>query len=189
MPAREAWRPTDPGASVAAVENVRREDWILGGLALVLAFDLLEFAWFSLPSASVTIRGTTLAFGGGSLSAVDTPDGWLGLLAVIALLALVADLALERFSPQTEVPVIGGGRAVTRFVLASAAAGLMGLKFLLHVGTFSNLGFGFWFGAVLASALVYYAIQARDAEALVKPQPTVPSTPAGPAGTAGPPAG
>ena len=169
------------------MENVRREDWVLGGLALVLAFDLLEFAWFSLPSASVTFRGTTLAFGGGSLTAVDTPDGWLGLLAVIALLALVADLALERLSPETHVPVIGGSRAMTRFVLAVAAAAFMGLKFLFHVGTFSNLGFGFWFGAVLAGALVYYAIQARDADALLQARATGPSAP--PAGTAGPPAG
>jgi len=171
------------------VENVRREDWVLGGLALVLAFDLLEFAWFSLPSASVTFRGTTLAFGGGSLTAADTPDGWLGVLAVISLLGLVADLALERLSPETHVPVIGGSRATTRFVLAVAAAGFIGLKFLFHLGTFSNLGFGFWFGVILAGALVYYAIQARDAEALVGARSTSPPAPTPPAGTAGPPAG
>jgi hypothetical protein len=170
------------------VENVRREDWVLGGLALVLVFDLLEFAWFSLPSASVTFRGTTLAFGGGALTATDTPDGWLGVLAVISLLALVADLTLERLSPETHVPVIGGSRATTRFVLAVAAAALIALKFLFHLGTFSNLGFGFWFGAILAGALVYYAIQARDADALVRARPTAPA-PTPPAGTAGPPAG
>jgi hypothetical protein len=174
---------------VAGVEKFRREDWVLGGLGLVLAFDLLQFAWFSLPSASVTFRGTTLAFGGGSLTATDTPDGWLGLLAVIALLALVTDLALERLSPETQVPVIGGNRANTRVVLASAAVGFMGLKFLLHLGTFSNLGFGFWFGVLLSGVLVYYTIQARDAEAVLRSQPTAPSAPAGPAGTAGPPTG
>lgn len=171
------------------MENVRREDWVLGGLALVLVFDLLVFAWFSLPGASVTIRGTTLAFGGGALTATDSPDGWLGVLSVILLLALVVDLALERFSPETQVPMIGASRAKTRFLLASAAAGLMGLKFVLHLGTFSNLGFGFWLGVVLAAALVYYAIEARDADALVRSQAAAPSAPAGPAGTAGPPAG
>ena len=145
------------------------------------------FAWFSLPGASVTIRGTTLAFGGGALTATDSPDGWLGVLAVISLLALVADLALERLSPQTQVPVIGGARTTTRFVLACAAAGLIALKFLFHLGTFSNLGFGFWFGALLAGALVYYARQARDVDALVRTKPTGPSPSTGPAGTTGPP--
>ncbi len=170
------------------LENIRREDWVVGGLALVLAFDLLVFAWFSLPSASVTIRGTTLAFGGGSLTATDAPDGWLGVLAVISLLALAAELALERLSPATHVPVIGGSRTMSRFVLATVAAGFMGLKFIFHLGSFSNLGFGFWLGAVLAGALVYYAMQARQAEAVVPAQPAGPPPSAGPAGTADPPA-
>ena len=172
---------------MAAVENVRREDWVPGGLALVLAFDLLVFAWFSLPGASVTIRGTTLAFGGGSLTATDSPDGWLGVLAVISLLALDADLVLERLSPQTQVPVIGGARTTTRFVLACAAAGLISLKFLFHLGTFSNLGFGFWFGALLAGALVYYARHARDTDTLVRTESTGSSASAGPAGSTRPP--
>jgi hypothetical protein len=63
----------------------------------------------------------------------------------------------------------------------------MGLKFFLHIGEFSNLGFGFWFGAILAGALVYLTTQARQA------LPAIPSRQAGPTasaeqrGPAGPP--
>ena len=167
------------------VESIHRDDWIVGGIALLLVFDLLVFAWFSLPNtATLTFRGATVAFGGGSLTATDTPDGWLGLLAVLALLALIVDLALERLSPETHVPEIGGSRAMTRYVLAVAAAACMALKFLFHIGEFSNLGLGFWFGAILAGALVYLAAQARHAAEVV---PGARSTSVGPRETTGPP--
>lgn len=169
------------------LENLRREDWIVGGVALVLVFDLLVFAWFSLPTASLTIRGQTVAFGGGSLTATDTPDGWLGVFAVVALLALVADMVLERFSPQTHVPMIGESRAMNRYVLAIGAAACLGLKFLLHIGAFSNLGFGFWLGAVLAGVLVRVSRDARRAAGIVPAQPSGPAATAGPPGPAGPP--
>jgi len=170
------------------VENIRRDDWIVGGLALVLVFDLLVFAWFSLPNtATLTFRGATVAFGGGSLTATDTPDGWLGVLAVLALLALIADLALERLSPQTHVPMIGGSRASTRYALAVLAAACMALKFLFHIGQFSNLGFGFWFGAILAGALVYLATQARQALPVTPPRQAGPTASAEQRGPAGPP--
>lgn len=181
--------PADRSARVQGVnlEKLRRGDWLVGGTALVLAFDLLVLAWFSLPSASLTIGGTTVAFGGGSLTATDTPDGWLGVLAVIALLALTADLALERFSPETHVPVIGESRAMNRYVLAIAAATLMGLKFVFHLGSFGNLGLGFWFGAILAGALIYFTTQARRAEAVTPVRGASPTAPAGSPGSGGSP--
>ena len=62
-------------------------------------------------------------------------------------------MLIEQVSPQTAVPAIGGSRTATRFVLALAAGLFMGLKFLFHLGHFSNLGIGFWIGAVLVIAL------------------------------------
>jgi protein-S-isoprenylcysteine O-methyltransferase Ste14 len=152
------------------VENVRREDWILAGLAVVLVIILVAFPWFSVGFGPIDIN----------LTGTDSPDGWLGVLAVIALLALLADLALERFSPQTQVPQIGGSRAMTRFVLAVAAAGFMALKFIFHLGHFSDLGWGFWVGAIVAGGLVFFAMQERAAApAGAVPRPA--STPAPPA--------
>jgi hypothetical protein len=50
-----------------------------------------------------------------------SPDGWLGILGVLASLALLADLALERFSSAAQLPTVGGNRATTRVALAVVA--------------------------------------------------------------------
>jgi hypothetical protein len=99
-----------------------------------------------------------------NLTATDAPDGWLGILAVIAGIALLADLATERFSPQTQLPMIGGSRASTRVVLAGATALFVGLKFLFHINHFSDLGYGFWLAAVLTAGMVYSVMRLRQGQ-------------------------
>lgn len=167
------------------VENVRREDWIVGGLALLLVLDLLILAWFSF-GGTVTVGSTSISYGG-SLTATDTPDGWLGVLAVISAALILVDLVIEQVSPQTAMPAIGGSRAGTRFVLALATALFMALKFVFHLGHFSNLGIGFWIGAAIVIALVWFALQARNAGSVARPRRTGPATPTGPPGSSGPP--
>jgi hypothetical protein len=135
------------------LDNITRDDWIVGGVGILLIIDLLALPWFSVSIGPFTA----------STTGTGDPDGWLGILAVIAALALVADLGVERFSPSTQLPAIGGGRAMTRFVLAAAAAGLVGLKFLFHLGHFSDLDIGFWVAAVLSGGLVFVTMQARGA--------------------------
>ncbi len=161
------------------LDNVRRNDWIVGGIALVLAIDLLFFPWFHI---SVGVGSFTI-----SADSTDTgsPDGWLGVLALLATLGVLVDLALERLSPQTQVPAVSGSRVMTRFVLALAAAGFMALKFLFHIH-FSLFGWGFYLGVILVIALVYVTMQARQGAPL---PPTRPAEPVAPAGPAGPPAG
>jgi hypothetical protein len=90
---------------------------------------------------------------------------------VLAALAVIADLALERLAG-AELPTIGGNRATTRLVLASIAAACVLLKFLFHVH-FGWFGGGFWGGAVLAAVLVVAAKRARDTEQLAGPGPVV----------------
>lgn len=133
-------------------DNISREDWILGGVGLLLVIDLLFLPWFSITIGPITA----------SAAATGAPDGWLGILAMLAALALIADLAIERLSPQTQLPSVSGGRTQTRFFLACAAAFFVVLKFLFHIH-FSLFGFGFWLGIVLTAALVYLALQARNA--------------------------
>jgi hypothetical protein len=146
------------------VDNVSRDDWIVGGVALLLVIDLLFLPWFSFPFLSV--------------SGTSSPDSWLGILAMLAALAVLVDLAVERFSPQTHVPSMGGSRESTRFILALAVAAFLGLKFLFHIH-FSIFGFGFYFAVILVIALVYFTMQARNQSPLV---------PRKSAGRAGPPA-
>jgi hypothetical protein len=140
------------------LDNVSRDDWIVGGLALLLAIDLLFFPWFSVGGGSVGgVSVPSFDFSG-----TDDPDGWLGILAVLASLLVVVDLAIERLSPQTEIPAISGSRTMTRFVLAVAAAVFMALKFVFNIH-FSDFGWGFYLGVILVAALVYYNVQARQA--------------------------
>jgi hypothetical protein len=154
------------------MENVTREDWIVGGLALLLAIFLFALPWFSI---SVNFAG----FGtvSGTLTATDGPDGWTGVLGAIAALAVLADLAIERLSPTTQLPELGGSREATRLLLAAIAVGFVALKFLLHIH-FDLFGWGFYVTVICAAALLYYAIQARN-EA-----PMGPSRPRTPTGTA-----
>ncbi|WP_288037391.1 hypothetical protein [Acidiphilium sp.] len=129
-------------------DALSRDDWIVGGLALLLAIDLLFLPWFSY-----------LIF---SLSATDGPDGWAGILAVLAALAIVGDLLVERLSPQATLPNLGGSRTATRLRLAIAAAVFVALKFIFNIH-FSLFGFGFWAGVVLTAALVVATLRvSRD---------------------------
>ena len=141
------------------LENVSRDDWIVGGLALLLAICLIILPWFDI---SVTVGAFSAS---ASYSATSTPDGWLGILAFIAALAIVADLALERLSPQTQIPAIGGSRTNTRFVLALVTAAFVILKFLFHIH-FSLFGWGFYVDIILTAALVWVAYQARAGASL-----------------------
>jgi hypothetical protein len=136
------------------LDQLSRNDWIVGGLALLLAIDLLFLPWFSISIFS--------------LSATDGPDGWCGILAMLIALLIVADLLVERLSPQTALPNLGGSRTATRFRLAVVAAAFVALKFVLHIH-FSLFGFGFWAGVVLTAALVFSTMRlSQDREIVAK---------------------
>ena len=143
-----------------SLDNVSRDDWIVGGLALLLVIDLLFLPWFTYSagfgSFSVSVSST----------AAGAPDGWLGVLAVIAAIALLVDLAVERLSPQTTMPMIGGSRASTRLVLAGITAAFVALKFLFHIH-FSLFGFGFWAAVVLTAALVFASLRVSRGQTIV----------------------
>ena len=132
------------------LDNITREDWMLAGAALLLVIDLLFLPWFDISLGIISVTST----------ATGTPDGWLGVLAVLATLALIADLGIERLSPQTQLPALSGSRTTTRVALAGTAALFVVLKFLFHVH-FSLFGLGFWAAAVLTGALVWLTLQAR----------------------------
>ena len=136
--------------------DVTRDDRILAGVALLLIITLLFFPWFH-----ISILGFSA-----SLTATDDPDGWLGILAVLSLIVLIADLGIERLSPGTTVPNIGGSRAQTRFVIACVAAFFVVLKFLFHIH-FDLFGFGFYVAVVLTAGLVWVALQARNEKSVL----------------------
>lgn len=134
------------------LENVTREDWTVAVLALLLVLDLLFVPWFS-----VSVSVGSLIFTASS-TAVQAPDGWLGVIAVLASLAVIADLAIERLSPSSRLPAVGSSRASTRFALAIVAAVCVALKFLLHIH-FTYFAAGFYLAVILAAALVYVTLR------------------------------
>jgi hypothetical protein len=142
------------------MDKLSTDDWIVAALALLLAIDLLFLPWFSI----------TVGFGAVSLTATSTatgsPDGWLGILALLGSLALLADLLIDRLSPQTNLPAIGGSRSRTRLALAGATAVFVGLKFLFHIH-FNYFGFGFWGAVVLAAALLFATLRQEQGQAIV----------------------
>jgi hypothetical protein len=143
------------------LERLSGEDWLLGGLAIALVFDLLVLPWFSF-GATINVGSATVSIGG-SLAGVDAPDAWLGVLALLSCAFLVADLGFERLSPETRLPQVAADRETSRFILACISAGLITLKFLLHLGRFGELALGFWLAVLLAGALVALTRRTREA--------------------------
>ena len=139
------------------VSKFTRDELILGGIALLLVIDLLFLPWFDITVGFGTFRVSATS------SATGSPDGWLGVLAVLVALALMAYIAIERLAADVELPTINGSGATTRLVLAAVAAGCVALKFLFNIH-FSLFGIGFWGAVVLSAALVVLAARARDTE-------------------------
>ena len=137
-------------------DSVSRDDWILAGLALLLIITLVALPWFSISLGPFSA----------TLTATDAPDGIFGILAVLSAVALIVDLGIERLTPGTAVPNIGGSRTETRFVLARISAGFVFLKFVLHIH-FGWFGFGFYAAVVLTAGLVWVAYQTRSGASVV----------------------
>jgi hypothetical protein len=124
--------------------DFKRDDWIVIGLALVLAIDLIALPWLSYSFGPISATA----------AATSAPDGFLGILAFLLALAVGLDLVVERASPQTTLPNIGGSRTTTRWWLTVAAAVLVALKFLFHIH-FSYFGFGFYLAVILTAGLLF----------------------------------
>lgn len=155
-------------------ERLSGEDWVLGTVGVLLILDLLVLPWFSF-GATISVGSASVSIGG-SLTAVDAPDAWLGVLALLSCAFLVADLGFERLSPETRVPSIAADRNTTRYVLACVAAGLIALKFLFHIGRFGELALGFWLAVLLVAALVAMTRRIRLGQTVAQRPASEPAT-------------
>jgi hypothetical protein len=117
--------------------KLSREDWMVGGGGLVLIIGLLAFPWFSISAG---------AFGSFSYAATSASGGIWAVLALIVLIAVLADLLLARFSPATQIPTTQLGREMTRAAAVGLVALLMLIKLISHTG---NYGWGFFVDIVL----------------------------------------
>ena len=122
--------------------KLSREDLMVGVGGIVLIIDLLFFAWHSYSVG---------ALGSFDSSGTGAPDGIWGVLALIVTIAVVADLALARFSPATQLPTTQLGRDMTRAVAAGFGMLFLLIKFISNTG---SSAFGCWLGLVLGIVVI-----------------------------------
>jgi hypothetical protein len=121
----------------------RLEYWT-AGMAFALAIDLLALPWVDVSIGPYSY----------SSSGIGSPDGFLGVLALLFALAISVDVLLAGFAPGvrlTRLETFGRGRAPLLGAIASGS--LVVLKLLLHLHP-SYLGAGCWIALALAAGLV-----------------------------------
>ncbi len=116
--------------------KLSREDLmvVVGGVILVIG--LLAFPWFSVSVGPFSYTS----------AATSSTGGIWAVLAMIVLIAVIVDLLLARFSPQTVIPTTALGRDMTRVAAMALVVLLMLIKLISHTG---NYGWGFYVDIIL----------------------------------------
>lgn len=118
---------------------------VVGAAGVLLLIDLLFLPWHSIKIEVVTFSRTITA------SAIDSPNGFWGILAMLLTIAMVAVVVVTRFTsaklPDLPVPL---GQAM--FFAGIAVLALLLLKLVIETDA---LGFGAWLGILLAGAVAY----------------------------------
>jgi hypothetical protein len=118
---------------------------ITGGAGILLLIGLLTFPWYSVSAFGFTVTGTAMQYNG----------SWAAILGLIILIALLATIAIRRFS-STALPDLPIPWSSAELFAAIAVAVFVVIKFLSHIG---NFGWGFYVDVLLTIALVYGAVQ------------------------------
>ena len=116
--------------------KLSREDLMVAGGGIILVIGLLAFPWFSLSLGPFSY----------DYAATSATGGIWAVLAMIVLIAVIVDLLLARFSPQTTIPTTALGRDMTRVAAVGLVALLMLIKLISHTG---NYGWGFFVDIIL----------------------------------------
>ena len=113
--------------------------------ALLLLLDLMILPWHRISVGIGDIRFTS------SRSGLESPNGFLGLLAAVVALAVVARIGLAAFSSVT-LPALPVSEAQLDLIGGAAAVGLVLLKLVLET---SYLSIGAWLAVPLSGAVLY----------------------------------
>lgn len=130
-----------------------RGEQITGVAGILLLIGIFAFPWYHVGVPGVTVAGTT--YGGGSYdgNVLQGPGSFFSYLAMIVLIALLAEIAISRFTT-AKLPDLPISWAAFEVCGAVAVLALLVIKILFHIG---NFGWGFYANLVLAIALVYGA--------------------------------
>ncbi|HEY3239212.1 MAG TPA: hypothetical protein VGL92_06605 [Acidimicrobiia bacterium] len=128
------------------VKKLSLGERILGGAGVFLILDLLFLPWHRI---SVGIPG--IARITESRSGLQSPNGFLGLLAFLVVAALVAHVVISEFT-KMELPEIPVSWGQADLLGAAGVAVLLLLKLVMET---DFLGFGAWLAILAAGVLVY----------------------------------
>jgi hypothetical protein len=136
-----------------ALNQLNRGEQVTGAAGILLLIGIFAFPWYHVGVPSVTVAGQT--FGGASYdgNALQGPGSFFSILALIVLIALLAEVAISRFT-QVELPKLPIPWTTAELCGAAAVLALLVIKILFHIG---NFGWGFYADMVLAVALTYGA--------------------------------
>lgn len=138
------------------LSKMRTPDWILGGCALVLIIDLLFFPWHKIDF------GLSALGVGGSIkrTAVQSPNAFWGILALLVAIAILAVVIIRRLTT-VKLPDLPISWTDATFYATIATLALLLLKLVIET---SSLGFGSYFGILLAAGMVYGGFASKQAD-------------------------
>ncbi len=124
------------------LDKLSLSDKIIAGTGIVLIIDLLFLPWHSIDIGPFST----------SLTAIEERNAFLGVLALLLTIAVVAVTLVRVFKPETKLPdlPVTWDRAI--FFGAAATLGLLVLKLILET---DFLGIGAWLGLLLAAGMTY----------------------------------
>lgn len=120
-------------------------DRIVAAAGILLFIDLLFLPWHRVSAGFGAFKVTV------TRSGVESPNAFWGLLALLVTIAVVAVLAVRRFTTATlpELPM-SWNQAI--FFATVAVEVLLGIKLISET---DFLGFGAWLALVLGAAMIY----------------------------------
>jgi hypothetical protein len=130
--------------------------------AVLLVLDLFILPWHRIEFGFGVVGATF------SRSGVESPNGFLGLLAALIAVAIVARVVVSHFTT-VEMPSLPVSWGRVDLIAAAAAAALLMLKLVLET---SSLAIGAWLAIPLATALLYGGyLRSRETPALPTDRP------------------
>lgn len=152
---------------MSALSDFSRSEKITGVAGVLLLIGIFAFPWYYVSIAGVNVGGHT--FGGASYSSnvLGGPGSFFSIIALIVLIALLAELVISRFT-SVQLPELPISWGAAELYAAIAVLALLVIKILFHIG---NFGWGFYVNMLLAIVLVYGATGLRHSRT-VRPAAT-----------------
>lgn len=129
---------------MASINDLDNNEKIIGGAGVLLIIFLLFLPWHSVDTP----------FGSFTRTAVESPNGFYGVLALLVTIVMVAQLGLSKFT-SVELPNPPVPWARVHMIGAIVVLALLVLKLLVETDA---LGFSSYLSVILAGGMTYGAV-------------------------------